>query len=261
MSAKRSWGVFGLCLMLSVAWHLFGMAAIGTVDQPAPGYAAVPAPMLMLKSSVETLFVGVDVLGKPVTRLVTSYADPDFFGFPRVWAFGKFQSGPESAAHRPFLPPAIEDAQGAPMSLDMPPHEFILGGDVPGAPLLDLIPAMQVPSNVATGDGRENLRLALRGPLAMRKCLIAVLPSFAQGVMGKNRSLVLGSGKRERNEYGLLIRLWVGPYGEVRSVLLESSSGNQQLDDVALRALRQWRFEESQEGAWGKAVLESGQAS
>ncbi len=144
MSPKRSLGMFGLCLILSVAWHLFGMFAIGTVDQPVPGYAAVPAPTLMLQPSVATLFVGMDALGKPVTRPVASYADPDFFGFPRGWVFGKFQSGPEAHAHTPSLPPVVEDCKAPPPSPDFASLESILGGNIPDAPLADWIAAENI---------------------------------------------------------------------------------------------------------------------
>lgn len=47
------------------------------------------------------------------------------------------------------------------------------------------------------------------------------------------------------------LRFWVLPSGEVDRVLVEETFGYPQIDDLAIRTIRRWRFTKGQDEAWG----------
>lgn len=55
--------------------------------------------------------------------------------------------------------------------------------------------------------------------------------------------------RRLREEGEVELRVRVSPQGQPITVELSRSSGSQRLDDAALRAVRQWRFEPAREGS------------
>ena len=105
-----------------------------------------------------------------------------------------------------------------------------------------------------------SIGLVLHGSLAQRKCLIQILPHFQFHSTAENRSLILGKNELQDDAEGLKIRLGVSGDGNVRFVLLESSSGDTKLDSMALEAARQWQFAQDQGSLnswqWGTVCLE-----
>lgn len=266
MAFRRSWGMFQICLGLSVGWHLLGAMAIGTGAEPGLPVAQLSAPTLFLQEAVEVLPVGIDSLGNPIHRPVAVYHDPEYFGFPRTWAFGKFQQQSNPADHVAPVPEEIVIPMPMPSQDGEPavPEEPVL--DIPRTDvnLLELARDLE-PKSDGEGLGISRyVRLVLRGPLTDRKCLVQVLPRFDVKTADQSRTLILGDKKSKRSQEGLVIRLWVSPEGLVRFVLLEGSSGEPSVDDMAVRAVRQWRFQEVADFAggwqWGKVFLEEGMA-
>ncbi len=309
MKSKDTKHLLALCVAISMGWHILGALAIGTVEEPVARIAPGMVPVLSLRPPLEVLNVGVDVVGRTITRPVADEHDPEYFGFPRTWgawALRRFHQRPETKGQDPMMAQAME-----PTKIPDPPPVFekISRSDA-GPDIFEISELMNLPtmepdmlglaaSQSLRGSQRRStlavarrfrgrfatsriernglfdrkvLRhyapghdvqrtipspgLVLEGPLAARRCLIQVLPTFQDSSMARNRTLVLGQQRRPRGQEGLVIRFWVAPSGMVRFMMLESSSGDQQMDNIAIRAIRQWRFEQipdaSAENQWGR---------
>lgn len=264
-----------MCLVLSLLWHFVGALAIGILPEPQASYAQALPPTLSLALPMEVLHVGMDAQGVAITRPILNDHDPEYFGFPRTWAFGRLQSAPSPSQHAPWIPeeiqaPALSKLYAEPAAekgnhlLEDPiPWEIVPTGAL-AEDILELsrrTESRQWPC-VAWHLGKaSDLTLVLRGPLAQRKCLVQIQPSFDQNSLGKSRTLFLANGSAPIGAAGLSIRLWVNNAGNVQLACLENSSGDPQVDGVALRAVRQWQFISIMGPGdalqWGSVLLEN----
>ena len=261
---KKTLGLFPLCLGLSLLWHFFGAVAIGIAPEPTSSYAQAVVPTLALVRPLEVLHVGMDGTGQWIERAVTSDHDPEYFGFPRHWAQGRFQNSPDATGHIPWTPAEFTFPKAIPASSGEYGNREKLGTvPMPEIPFRNLAQTADAAFPSILDDSPKEIpgiQLALHGHLARRKCLIQVLPHFEFRSPAENRNLLLGGKEAQEETQGLKIRLAVSGDGNVRFVLLESSSGDAQLDSMALKAVLQWQFAQEQEPAnawdWGTVRLE-----
>ncbi len=267
----RPGSMFAMCLGLSLCWHLLGVVSIGTIPEASPARVGPVVPTLCLSLPVDVLDVGRDGAGAPVYRAVAGYRDPEYFGFPRLWACGRYQEIPGAGTHIPSLP---EDMV---FQIPPPPRQMELTQTDSEAFALEeetgtagiffderMVMRPGVRESVQDRLGHLDFEGALHsghwvitGPAACRTCLVQIVPGLDPKQMGKERNLVLGRGVQGKGGNGLRILFWVVPDGTVKFVQLESSSGNRQADDIALRSVLQWRFAPLADAAgptqWGSA--------
>ncbi len=248
-----------LCLGLSLGWHFLGALAIGTVEEPVPVPMTSNVPLIALRPPVEMLSAGVDESGARILRPVLHYQDPEFFGYPRALGVCRHRAWMRGDSHQPALPPQaqpkpeIED--NAVMAFGLKP---VWQERVPSAIPREQEPAFEkiereIPAVVIAPTKPPRLML-FDGPLLKRACLINVQPVFERTGDASDRTLVLGERAKAGPE-GLKIRLWADAEGTVRLLRLESSCGNARWDQMAMQALRQWRFAKAKAYAWGRAAL------
>jgi protein TonB len=79
-----------------------------------------------------------------------------------------------------------------------------------------------------------------------------IAPGYEAGYLDNPPPEYPRLSRRLREEGEVELRVRVSPQGQPLSVELARSSGSNRLDDAALRAVRQWRFEPARQG--GQAV-------
>ncbi len=247
-----------LCLGLSLGWHFLGALAIGTVEEAAPVPVMTNTPLIALRPPVEMLSTGVDEKGARILRPVLHYQDPEFFGYPHAWGIERYQAWMRGELHRPELPvqapppPELADEAGVAAAL-RPLWQERLPVVLPAKqePILE---AGESEARVIALPAKPPRLILFDGPLLQRPCLINVQPGFERTGAASDRTLVLGERAKAGWE-GMKIRLWVDAEGMVRVLRLESSSGNAQWDQMAMQALRQWRFAKADAYGWGRVTL------